>query len=84
MIIKIYSTPSCTYCHAAKEFFKEKNVAFTEVDVAANLEERKNMIQISGQMGVPVIEIDGQVIVGFNQDLLEKKIAEGAESAVAK
>lgn len=74
MTIKIYSTPSCTYCTAAKEFFKEHNVAFTEVDVASNLEERKNMIQISGQMGVPVIEIDDSVIVGFNQELLEKKI----------
>lgn len=75
MKIKIYSTPSCTYCHSAKEFFKEHNLEFTEVDVAANIEERKNMIQISGQMGVPVIEIDGSVSVGFNQDLLEKKIA---------
>lgn len=75
MKIKIYSTPSCTYCHSAKEFFKEHNLEFTEVDVAANIEERKNMIQISGQMEVPVIEIDGSVIVGFNQDLLEKKIA---------
>lgn len=75
MKIKIYSTPSCTYCHSAKEFFKEHNLEFTEADVAANIEERKNMIQISGQMGVPVIEIDGSVIVGFNQDLLEKKIA---------
>lgn len=82
MTIKIYSTPSCTYCHAAKDFFKEKNVAFIDVDVASNIEERKNMIQISGQMGVPVIEIDGQVIVGFNQELLEKKITEGM--AVAK
>jgi glutaredoxin-like YruB-family protein len=76
MTIKIYSTPSCTYCHAAKEFFTENNVAFTEVDVASNLEERKHMIQVSGQMGVPVIEIDEQVIVGFNKTLLEKKIAE--------
>lgn len=77
MTIKIYSTPSCTYCHAAKEFFNENKVAFTEVDVAANIEERKHMIQISGQMGVPVIEIDEQVIVGFNKALLEKKVAEG-------
>ena len=74
MTIKIYSTPSCTYCQAAKEFFKEHNAAYTEVDVASNIEERKNMIQISGQMGVPVIEIDGAVIVGFNQELLLEKI----------
>lgn len=78
MTIKIYSTPSCTYCHAAKEFFKEKKVKFTDVDVASNIEERKEMIQKSGQMGVPVIEIDEQVIVGFNRELLEKKITAGA------
>ncbi len=74
MTIKIYSTPSCTYCKAAKELFTEHNVAFTEVDVAANVEERKKMIEVSGQMGVPVIEIDGQVIVGFDQNLLLEKI----------
>ena len=74
MTIKIYSTPSCTYCTAAKEFFKDHNLDYTEVDVASNIDERKNMIQISGQMGVPVIEIDDSVIVGFNQELLEKKI----------
>lgn len=74
MTIKIYSTPSCTYCHAAKELFKEHNVSFTDVDVASNIEERKKMIEISGQMGVPVIEIDDQVIVGFDKALLEEKI----------
>lgn len=84
MTIKIYSTPSCTYCHAAKEFFKDNNVAFTEVDVASNIEERKHMIQISGQMGVPVIQIDDSVIVGFDQELLEKKIAAGKEASVVK
>ncbi|MEI8062176.1 MAG: Uxx-star family glutaredoxin-like (seleno)protein [bacterium] len=84
MTIKIYSTPSCTYCHAAKELFKEKNVEFTEVDVAANIEERKKMIEISGQMGVPVIEINNQVIVGFDQNLLEKMIAEGSGAAGGK
>ncbi len=84
MTIKIYSTPSCTYCHAAKEFFKEKKVEFTEVDVAANIEERKKMIEISGQMGVPVIEIDNQVIVGFDQDVLERLITQAADAVGVK
>lgn len=65
--VTIYSTPTCHFCHLAKDFFKEKNVAYTDYDVASNLEKRKEMVEKSGQMGVPVIIIDGQVIVGFDQ-----------------
>ena len=65
--VTIYSTPTCHFCHMAKDFFKAKNVAYTEFDVASNLEKRKEMVQKSGQMGVPVIIIDNDITVGFNQ-----------------
>lgn len=65
--ITIYSTPTCHFCHLAKDFFKEKNITYTEHDVAGNLEKRKEMFEKSGQMGVPVIVIDDQVIVGFDE-----------------
>ncbi len=65
--VTIYSTPSCHFCHMAKEFFKEKNIAYTEHDVAGDMEQRKIMIEKSGQMGVPVIIIGNDLIVGFNK-----------------
>lgn len=65
--VTIYSTPTCHFCHMAKDFFKEKNVAYTEYDVAGNLEKRKEMVEKSGQMGVPVIVIGDELIVGFNK-----------------
>lgn len=70
--VTVYSTPSCHFCHMAKDFFKEKNVEFIDYDVSTDLNKRKEMIDKSGQMGVPVILIDDQIIVGFNQP----KIAE--------
>lgn len=65
--VTIYSTPTCHFCHMAKDFFKEKNVAYTEYNVASDLAKRKEMVEKSGQMGVPVIIIDGDITVGFNQ-----------------
>jgi len=65
--VTIYSTPTCHFCHMAKEFFKEKNVAYTEYDVAGNLEKRKEMVEKSGQMGVPVILIGSELIIGFDK-----------------
>jgi len=65
--VTIYSTPTCHFCHMAKDFFKEKNIAFTDYDVASNMEKRKEMIEKSGQMGVPVIIIDDEITVGFDQ-----------------
>ena len=65
--VTIYSTPTCHFCHMAKDFFKEKNVVYTEYDVASNLEKRKEMFEKSQQMGVPVIIIGDQLIVGFDQ-----------------
>ena len=65
--VTIYSTNSCHFCHMAKEFFKEKGVEFEDFNVGENPEKRKEMIEKSGQMGVPVILIKNNVIVGFNK-----------------
>ena len=65
--VTIYSTPTCHFCQMAKEFFKEKGIQYTEHDVLSDLTERQKMVDISGQLGVPVIVIDGKAIVGFDQ-----------------
>ncbi len=65
--IIIYSTPTCHFCHNAKEFFKENNVQFTDRDAATDVQARNEAINKSGQMGVPVIDIDDTIIVGFDE-----------------
>ncbi len=65
--VTIYSTPTCGYCNMAKEFFKENNVSFEEFNVAEDEEKRKEMIEKSGQMGVPVIYVDDEMSVGFDK-----------------
>jgi glutaredoxin 3 len=70
--VTIYSTPSCHFCHMAKEFFKENNVNYTEHDVATDLEQRKEMVEKSGQMGVPVILIGDELTVGFDKPKIAK------------
>jgi glutaredoxin 3 len=73
--VTIYSTPVCHFCHAAKDFFKENNVAYTEHDVAADLEKRTEMIDMTGQMGVPVIRINDDVIIGFDEAKLKELLS---------
>ncbi len=65
--ILIYSTPTCVYCNMAKNFFKANGAEYTEYNVATDLDKRKEMIDKTGQMGVPVIDIGGEVIVGFDE-----------------
>jgi len=65
--VAIFSTPTCHFCHAAKEFFKENNIEFTDYDVSSDAEKRQEMVQKSGQMGVPVIFIEDEMIVGFDE-----------------
>ena len=72
--VKIYSTPTCPYCAMAKEFLKEKNIEFEDINVAENREAAQEMIQKSGQMGVPVIDIDGEIIIGFDKEKLKKAL----------
>ena len=69
--VAIYSTPTCTYCKAAKMFFVENQIPFEEYDVSTDLARRQEMIEKSGQMGVPVITIDDHVVVGFDDRRLE-------------
>lgn len=79
--VTIYSTPTCGYCHMTKEFFKEHNVTYTEKNVASDMEAQQEMIKKTGQMGVPVIDIDGAIVVGYNPDKLSQLLGIGSSTA---
>ena len=70
----VYSTPTCPYCHAAKEFLKENKIAFQDVDVSKDQAKAQEMIEKSGQMGVPVIDINGTIIVGYDKEAIKKAL----------
>jgi glutaredoxin 3 len=70
--VTIYSTPTCVYCKMAKEFFAKNGVAYEEHNVAADMKAREEMVEKSQQLGVPVIEVDDNIIIGFDQRTLEK------------
>ena len=72
--VKVYSTPVCSWCHKTKEFLQENKIQFEEVDVSSNQEAAKEMFEKTGQMGVPVVEIDGETIVGFDKNKLKKSL----------
>jgi len=72
--IIIYSTPTCHYCDEAKEFLTKYGKKYTSIDVAKDLEARKKMVEVSGQMGVPVIVIGEEVMVGFNWEIKNKVV----------
>ncbi len=74
--IKVYSTPTCPWCIRLKDFLKEKNVEFDDIDVSADQESAQAMVQKSGQMGVPQIEINGKMIVGFDREAIEAELAQ--------
>lgn len=67
MSVTVYSTPTCPYCNMAKDYFKEHNVDFVDYNVGADQAKAQEMVQKSGQMGVPVIDINGSIIVGFDK-----------------
>lgn len=73
-MIKVYSTPTCPYCDMVKEYFKENDIEFKEVDVSKDHDSAKEMIEKSGQMGVPVVDINGEIIVGFNVPAIKKAL----------
>jgi len=73
--VAIYSTPTCPYCKRAKDYLSRKGIPYVEYNVAVDRDTAKEMIQKSGQMGVPVITIDNEIIVGFNQVLLDKLLS---------
>lgn len=77
--VTIYSTPTCHFCQMTKEFFKANNVAYTEHDVAADHEQRQAMIEKSGQMGVPVIYVGDEMIIGFDKRRLSELLGISTE-----
>lgn len=81
MTVKVYSTPTCPYCKLAKDYLKEKNISFEDIDVAANSDAAQEMVKKSGQMGVPVLEINSQIIVGWNKTAIEEALAAGSKAA---
>lgn len=72
MTIKVFSTPSCVFCVTLKNFLKEHNIEFEDIDVSQDKVAQDEMIKKSGQMSVPVTEIDGQIVVGFDQERIKK------------
>ena len=72
--ITIYSTPTCVYCKMAKEYFKKHNIQYVEHNVAEDLKAREEMANKSHQMGVPVIDINGEIFVGFNRAAIAKAL----------
>jgi glutaredoxin 3 len=74
MDVKVYSTPVCPWCKRAKEFLKKNNIAYTEVNVSGNQEAAKEMIKKSGQMGVPVVDVEGTIVIGYDEEELKKAL----------
>ena len=72
--VTIYTTPSCVYCRMAKDFFQKNNVEYTELNVVHDEKAREDMIKKSRQLGVPVIDVDGEIFVGFDQSGLKKAL----------
>jgi len=70
-MVKVYSTPTCPYCVTLKEFLKEHNVEFEDIDVSSDREAAEEMIKKSGQMGVPVADINGEIVVGFDKERIK-------------
>lgn len=71
-MVKVYSTPSCPYCVTLKEFLKENAIDFEDIDVSQDQRSAEEMIKKSGQMGVPVVDIDGQVVIGFDKEKISQ------------
>jgi glutaredoxin 3 len=70
--VEIYSTPSCHFCHMAKDWLTEKNIPFVDYNVGEDKEKRKEMVEMTGQLGVPVIKIGDEIMIGFNQEQMAK------------
>ncbi|MBU0531027.1 glutathione S-transferase N-terminal domain-containing protein [Patescibacteria group bacterium] len=74
MKVKVYSTPTCPYCKLAKEYLRENNIEFEDIDVTADAKIAEELMAKTGQMAVPQIEIDGEFIIGFDQEKLAAKL----------
>lgn len=73
-MVTVYSTPTCPWCHKVKDYLKERNIAFDDVDVSLDAARVDEMFKKSGQMGVPVIDINGTIIVGFDQLAIDEAL----------
>ncbi|MDO8560287.1 MAG: glutaredoxin family protein [bacterium] len=74
--VTIYSTPTCPYCKMAKAYLQKKNVPFTDVDVSEDAAKAEEMIEKSGQLGVPVLDIGGRIVIGFDQPQIDSALTE--------
>ncbi|MCS7298542.1 MAG: Uxx-star family glutaredoxin-like (seleno)protein [Spirochaetia bacterium] len=74
MEVKVYSTPSCPYCNMVKNYLRSKGIKFVDYDVSKDERKAMEMVRISGQMGVPVVVINGKVIVGFNKPMIDRML----------
>lgn len=72
--VKVYSTPTCPFCTRVKQFLKDNNVIFEDIDVSNSHEAAQEMIKISGQMGVPVLDIEGQIVIGFDKEAISEAL----------
>jgi len=70
--VVIYTTPECVYCKMTKEFFRQNNISYEEKDVSVDDKAREEMVEKSGQLGAPVVDIDGRIIVGFNEAAIKE------------
>lgn len=73
--VKVYSTPMCPWCSKAKDFLKQNNIEFEDINVADDAKARHEMVHKSGQMGVPVLDVKGTILVGFNIDAIEHALS---------
>ena len=76
--VRIYTTPTCAYCKMAKEYFKENDIEYEEFNVAEDSAKRQEMFEKTGQMGVPVIEINDQIVIGFDKGKIEELLEESS------
>lgn len=74
-MIKVYSTPTCSWCNVAKQYLSSKGIAFEDINVATDYSAAKEMIQKSGQRGVPVLDINGEIIIGFDQERIDSLVS---------
>jgi glutaredoxin-like YruB-family protein len=74
MAVVLYSTPTCGYCNKAKDYLRSKRVPFQEYNVAQDMRRADEMVKKSGQMGVPVLDVNGKIIIGFNQPEIDKAL----------
>jgi glutaredoxin-like YruB-family protein len=68
----VFSTPTCPHCRHAKQYLRQKNIQFRDVDVSRDMQAARDMVRRSGQQGVPVIDIDGKIVVGFNRAKIDQ------------